>query len=103
MMAGRVRGVCVATRKDERVAGRKLLVVEPVRADGSVAGKPFIAVDLVGAGAGELVLLARSRDASLVAGDGPVDAAIVGIADTLRCPPGAPIDLGALGFGGKEL
>jgi ethanolamine utilization protein EutN len=99
VIAARVVGVCVATQKDPRLRGRKLLVVEPIRGDGSRAGKPFIAVDLVGAGAGEQVLLARSRDASLVADDAPVDAAVVGIADTITLPAHKPLDLTALGFG----
>lgn len=98
MITGRVIGVCVATRKDEKLSGRKLLVVEPIKSDGSAAGKPAIAVDLVGAGAGELVMMTRSRDASMAAGDGPVDLAIIGIVDELSAPPHRPADLGALGF-----
>lgn len=98
MIAGRIIGVCVATQKDPRLSGRKLLVVEPVRSDGTPAGKPAIAVDLVGAGAGELVLLAKSRDASLAANDAPIDLAVVAIADELATPPHRKPDLAALGF-----
>lgn len=98
MIAGRVAGVCVATRKDPRLEGRKLLVVQPLRSDGTPAGKPAVAVDLVGAGAGELVLLAKSRDASLAANDAPVDLAVVAIADTLCTPPHRKADLAAMGF-----
>ena len=98
MIAGRITGVCVATQKDSRLKGRKLLVVAPVRSDGTPAGKPAVAVDLVGAGAGETVLLARSRDASLVADDAPVDLAVVAIADTLAAPPHKPVNLAERGF-----
>lgn len=98
MIAGRVMGVCVATRKDEKLSGRTLLVVVPVKSDGTDAGKPAIAVDLIGAGAGELVMLSRARDASMAAGDAPVDLAVVGIVDELSAPPHRPVDLGAIGF-----
>ena len=98
MMAGRVIGVCVATQKDPKLAGRKLLVVEPIKTDGTPAGKPAIAVDLVGAGAGETVLLAKSRDASLAAADAPIDLAIIGIADALVTPPHQPISPPERGF-----
>jgi len=99
MMAGRVIGVCVATQKDSKLKGRKLLVVEPIKSDGTAAGKPAIAVDLVGAGAGETVLMAKSRDASLAADDAPVDLAVIGIADALMTPPHRPMDLAERGFG----
>lgn len=98
MIAGRVIGVCVATHKDESLRGRKLLVVELINADGAVVGKPAIAVDCIGAGAGETVMLARSRDASLAAAEAPVDLAIVGIADAMSTPSHTPVDLAALGF-----
>jgi microcompartment protein CcmK/EutM len=98
MMAGRVVGHCVATQKDPRLRGRKLLVVEPVRSDGTAAGKPAIAVDLVGAGAGEVVLLAKSRDASLAADDAPIDLAVIAIADQLVIPVHTPPDLERMGF-----
>jgi ethanolamine utilization protein EutN len=98
VITGRVIGVCVATRKDEKLQGRKLLVVEPIRSDGSPAGKPAIAVDCIGAGAGEIVMLARARDASMAAGEAPVDLAIVGIVDALTTPPHRPVDLASLGF-----
>jgi ethanolamine utilization protein EutN len=98
VITGRVIGVCVATHKDEKLHGRKLLVIEPILSDGSVAGKPVIAVDCIGAGAGEIVMLARSRDASLAAAEAPVDLAIVGIVDVLTRPAHSPVDLAALGF-----
>ena len=93
MIAGRVIGVAVATRKDEKLQGRKLLIVEPIKSDGSAAGKPAVAVDLIGAGAGEIVMMARAADAALAAG-----LAVVGIADSVTTPPHSPVDLRELGF-----
>lgn len=98
MITGRVIGVVVATRKDEKLSGRKLLVVELIRSDGKVIGKPAIAVDLIGAGAGETVMLARSRDASMAAAEAPVDLAVIGICDSLTSPRHTPVDLKSLGF-----
>lgn len=98
MITGRVIGVCVATRKDEQLHGRKLLVVELIRSDGTVVGKPAIAVDCIGAGAGEVVMLARARDASMAAAEAPVDLAVVGIVDELCTPGSTPVDLTAMGF-----
>ena len=98
MNTARVIGVVVATVKDPKLNGRKLLVVEPVKSDGSPAGKPVIAVDLIGAGAGELVMMAKSGDAAQAAGLAPVDLAIIGIVDAMTLPPHTPIDLRELGF-----
>jgi microcompartment protein CcmK/EutM len=98
VIAAKVIGLVVATQKDPKLQGRKLLVVQPVKADGSPIGKPMVAVDCVGSGAGELVMLARSRDAALAAADAPVDLAVVGIADSLTTPNHTPVDLASLGF-----
>lgn len=102
MIAGRVIGVVVATQKDPSLSGRKLLVVELIRADGSRIGKPAVAVDCIGAGAGEVVMLARARDAALAANDAPVDLAVVGICDEMMTPPHTAMDLKALGFKVEE-
>jgi len=98
MITGRVIGVCVATHKDQSLSGRKLLVVDMVRADGTVTGKPAIAVDLVGAGFGEIVMMSRSRDASMAAKDSPVDLAIVAIVDEITRPKHTQVDLAQMGF-----
>lgn len=84
MFTGRVLGTVVATRKDPKLAGRRLLVVAPVDASGRTVGKPIIAADTVGAGCGETVLLCRSGDAALATGLSPVDAAIIGIVDGMH-------------------
>jgi len=98
MITGRVIGVCVATCKYQSLSGRSLLVVDLVKADGTVVGKPAIAVDLVGAGFGETVMMARSRDASMAANEAPVDLAIVGIVDEMTRPRHTQVDLTAMGF-----
>ena len=85
MILGKVVGTVVATRKDERLAGSKLLLVQPVQPDGSSRGSPLVAVDTVDAGVGERVLVVGGSSARMAEGltDRPVDAAIVGIVDTV--------------------
>ena len=85
MILGKVVGTVVATRKDERLVGSKLLLVQPVQPDGSARGASLVAVDTVDAGVGERVLVVGGSSARMAAGltDRPVDAAIVGIVDTV--------------------
>ena len=85
MILGKVVGTVVATRKDERLAGSKLLLVQPVQPDGTPRGAPLVAVDTVDAGVGERVLVVGGSSARMAEGmtDRPVDAAIVGIVDTV--------------------
>ena len=86
MMLGRVVGTVVATVKHPALDGRKLLVIQPLGNDGTPKGKLLVAADAIGAGAGETIYWCRGREASLAfAGEAtPVDAAIVGIVDTVR-------------------
>ena len=83
MQIARVIGEVVATRKDENLTGLKLLIVQPLNADRQPAGKPLVAVDAVGAGAGEHVFFVRGKEASFPywPDEPPVDAGIVGIID----------------------
>jgi ethanolamine utilization protein EutN len=83
MQLARVIGAVVATRKDANLTGIKLLVVQPLSPDREPRGSPLIAVDAVGAGAGEEVFFVRGREASFpfLPGEPPVDAGIVGIVD----------------------
>jgi microcompartment protein CcmK/EutM len=83
MQLARVIGEVVATRKDENLAGLKLLVVQPLAADRRPIGKPLVAVDSVGAGAGEEVFFVRGKEAAFpyYPVEPPVDAGIVGIVD----------------------
>jgi microcompartment protein CcmK/EutM len=83
VLLAKVVGTVVATRKDEGLRGTKLLVIQPLRPDRSPSGKPLVAVDSVGAGAGENVFYVRGREASFpfLPAEVPADAAIVGIVD----------------------
>jgi microcompartment protein CcmK/EutM len=83
MQIARVIGEVVATRKDEKLEGITLLVVQPLAADRSAAGRPLVAVDSVGAGVGEHVFFVRGKEASFpfYPVEAPVDAGIVGIID----------------------
>jgi microcompartment protein CcmK/EutM len=83
MQLARVIGDVVATRKDSNFDGTKLLLVQPIAADGSAVGRPLVAVDSVGAGAGETVFFVRGKEASFpfYPTEVPTDAGIVGIVD----------------------
>ncbi len=75
----------VATRKDERLVGNKLLVVQPVGPDGQSSGHHLVAVDTVDSGFGETVLIVSGSSARMASGlkETPVDAAIIGIVDSV--------------------
>ena len=85
MLLGRVAGNIVATRKDPRLEGCKLMIVKPVSPEGGDESGYVIAVDTVGAGTGELVILVSGSSARMADGckDKPVDSTIVGIVDTV--------------------
>ena len=82
MIVGKIIGSLVATRKNEKLVGCKFLIVQPLAqmADGN--GR-IVAVDNVGAGIGEVVLVAQGSAARIGCKltDAPIDAAIVGIVD----------------------
>lgn len=86
MVLARVDGTVVATRKEARLEGLKLLVVRVVGPDRKPTGSTFVAVDAVGAGEGEIVLCAQGSSARLTptTENRPVDAVIVGIVDTVE-------------------
>ena len=86
MNLGRIAGTVVATRKDDRLAGFKLQVVEIVDLDLKPTGAFTVAVDVVGAGDGEIVLTAAGSSARLTEAtkDRPVDAVILAIVDTVE-------------------
>jgi microcompartment protein CcmK/EutM len=85
MILAKVVGTVVATRKDDRLLGSTLLLVRPVDPQGKVDGGYLVAVDTVDAGFGETVLVVSGSSARMASGmkDRPVDAAIVGIVDTV--------------------
>jgi microcompartment protein CcmK/EutM len=86
MIIAQVIGSAVATLKHETLKTTKLLLVSQTDASGKVTGQPFLAVDLVGAGEGELVVVSQGSSARMATGQNssPVDAAIVGILDSLQ-------------------
>ena len=86
MTLGRVVGTVVATRKEERLSGFKLLVVETLDLDLRPTGGFTVAVDAVGAGPGEVVLTAAGSSARLTEAtlDKPVDAVILAIVDSVE-------------------
>jgi microcompartment protein CcmK/EutM len=86
MILGRIVGTCVATRKDEKLEGMKLLVVQQTDVHGKNAGGVVVAVDSVGAGVGEVVLFASGSSArqTQLTQNKPVDAVIMAIVDTLE-------------------
>ena len=86
MVLGKVVGTVVATRKDPRLVGTKLLVVRPMDPRGKPEGHYLVAVDTVDAGVGETVLVVSGSSARMASGlkDCPIDAAIVGIVDEIE-------------------
>jgi ethanolamine utilization protein EutN len=86
MFFGKVIGSVVATVKDSKLHGCKLMVVQRTSHNFENEGTPIIAVDTVRAGVGDFVFLAKGKEASLPFGDmeHPVDAAIVGIIDRVN-------------------
>lgn len=83
MQLARVIGTVVATRKDPRLEGKKLLVCRPVSPDGEDLAGYVVAVDTVSAGYRERILVVGGSSARMASGcnDTPVDAAVVGIVD----------------------
>ncbi|HNS51911.1 MAG TPA: EutN/CcmL family microcompartment protein [Anaerolineae bacterium] len=90
MYIGRVSGTVVATIKNELYQGRKLLVVDRLNLQGKPTGRYDIAVDMVQAGAGDLVLvLDEGNSARQIVGrepGGAIRAVIVGIIDRVDIP-----------------
>lgn len=86
MILARIVGTVVATRKDPRLVSSKLLLVRPVDPKGTVDGGYLVAIDTVDAGVGETVLIVSGSSARMASGlkDCPVDAAIVGIIDSVE-------------------
>lgn len=92
MFVAKVTGAVVATQKVATMVGQKLLVVEPYRVDpngrGSLitTGRTFIAVDMLGAGEGDYVLITQGSSARLTpeTKSMPIDCVIIGIVDQVR-------------------
>jgi len=86
MQIGKVIGTVVATQKHRKFDGAKLLLVQPLNADDTPRGTAVLAVDGAGAGVGEKVLVVnegRAAGETLGRKAAPVDAAVIGIIDTV--------------------
>lgn len=86
MQIARVIGTVVSTQKHPKFEGAKLLLVQPVTIDDQPRGTPLLAVDSVGAGVTEKVLIVlegRAAGEALGRKAAPVDAAIIGIIDSV--------------------
>jgi len=81
MIIARILGTVVSTQKDERLHGKKLLIVKPINLDGSDQSGYIVSVDTVGAGFHEKVIVVAGSSARMAEGnkDGPVDSAIIGV------------------------
>lgn len=87
MMIARVVGNLVATQKNAKLEGAKLLLVQPLALDGTDRGTTVLAIDSVDAGIGDRVLLVQDGKAAQQAlgkGTAAVDAAVVGVVDSVE-------------------
>ena len=97
MFVAKVLGNVVTTQKVEAMTGAKLLVVDPLLMDDkkmafTSTGKTYVAVDSIGAGAGEIVLVTQGSSARMtdVTAKAPVDCVIIGIIDSINAM-GSPV------------
>ncbi|MBU2446530.1 MAG: EutN/CcmL family microcompartment protein [Bacteroidetes bacterium] len=88
MILGRIIGTVWATRKDENLVGAKFLIVRQLNLDYSETSNFVVAVDSVGAGVGEVVLVATGSSArqTTFTKNKPIDAVIMAIVDKLDIP-----------------
>jgi microcompartment protein CcmK/EutM len=86
MHIAKVIGTTISTIKDEKVRGSKLLILRQTNETGEFVGKPYVAVDLVDAGVGELVLSGHGSSArqTYQTKDCPVDAVVIAVIDHLE-------------------
>lgn len=93
MNFGKVIGRVVLTRKDPKLEGLKLLVIQPLDRALEECSSPLIAADSVGAGAGETIFYTTSRDASWpFGGNSPIDASVTGIIDIVTIDKSLKVD-----------
>ena len=87
MRLGKVVGTVVATQKDPKLVGWKLLLVRELKMDGTPTETYVVSIDTVGAGIGETVLTVSGSSARLAnrAESVPVDSSVIGIVDTVEC------------------
>ena len=107
MFVARVTGSVVATQKVESMVGHKLLVVEPYRLEAkkreslTTTGRTFVAVDTLGAGVDDFVLLTQGSSARMTEGTSklPIDAVVVGIVDQVHVDNGCVVSTGKWSIG----
>lgn len=89
MILARVVGNIVATQKNDRYEGGRILIVQPIDLDGSDLGSELLALDSVDAGVGDRVIVVREGWSASTAATGrqgaAIDSAIVGVVDTIDC------------------
>ena len=97
MFLGKVIGNVVCTMKNPILEGKKILIVQPLNRLGQPTGKLLIALDAVGAGAGETIYWCRGREASFAwyPDEVPTEAAIVAIVDGVDVPGGQKPEAGS--------
>ena len=96
MQVGTVIGNIWATRKEDHLTGLKFLFVQPELPNGSPINAPFIAVDRIGAGVGDKVMVTRGSAAAYMTADShlPIDALIIGIIDSIDVERGVELGKG---------
>ena len=88
MLLAKVIGNVVATQKNERYEGGRILIVQPINPDGTAAGDELLALDSVDAGPGDTVIIVREGWSASTASTGKpgaaIDTAIVGVVDAIE-------------------
>lgn len=86
MFIAKVIGTTISTIKDEKLTGRKLLILRQTDETGTPSGKPYVAVDTFDAGIGDLVLTAHGSSGrqTAITSNSPVDAVIMAVIDHLE-------------------
>jgi ethanolamine utilization protein EutN len=87
MIIGQVVGSVVSSSKDEKLQGKKLLIVQPLdMVSIQKDGKQLVAIDTVGSGKGEVVMVVSGSSArqTIITNGTPVDAAIIGVVDQIE-------------------
>lgn len=88
MLLGKVIGTVWSTRKDENLVGSKFLIIRQLNTDYTPKNSTIIAIDSVGAGVGEIVLVAQGSSArqTSITNNKPIDAVVMAIVDKLDVP-----------------
>ena len=86
MLIAKVIGTTISTIRDEKMRGNKLLILRQTDETGAFVGKPYVAVDVVDAGVGDLVLTGHGSSArqTYLTKDCPVDAVVMAVIDHLE-------------------